>query len=60
MMKQKENNAVCELMYRIRDSVNSDDSIGALSLANDLYFMLLRATIEDRKIKCKEVCDERI
>lgn len=56
MIKQKDNNAVCDIMYNIRDAINDNESIRALSLANDLYFMLLRAAINDQKLTCDPIC----
>lgn len=43
-------------MYSIRDSINDDDSVRALSLANDLYFLLLRHTVWKNSIICDTFC----
>lgn len=53
-MKQKECDDICEIMYKIRDRMNDNDALTALSLANDLYFNLLRITIQDGKINCED------
>lgn len=56
MIEQEKSNTLCDTMYAIRDCINDDDTLGALSLANDLYFMLLRVVIEDGKVSCGLKC----
>lgn len=58
MMKQKENNTICDIMYAIRDCINHDNTMGALSLANDLYYRLLRINLEGGLIECNLGCGE--
>lgn len=58
MIKKEECTDVCDIMYAIRDCINRDsDAFNALSLANDLYYKLLRIALEDRKIVCNLSCN---
>ena len=49
MISKDEANDICDTVYCIRDSVLADNTLRALSLANDLYFKILRLTVEQLK-----------
>ena len=56
-MKQKDNDDVCNIMYRIRDCINADDVRRSLDLSKELYETLLKLTVNHEHMKCILDCE---
>jgi hypothetical protein len=56
MISNEVRNDIFAIVHNIRDSILDNETLGALSLANYLYFKILRLTVEE--LKDKEVADE--
>ena len=57
MITQDQSNDVCNLMYRMRDSIGDHDTRRALELCKELYDTLLKMTVNHEQLKCILDCD---
>ena len=48
-MSNEDRNDIFAIVHNLRSSVLDNETLGALSLANDLYFKILRLTVEELK-----------